>query len=150
MAGPSRDLRPHVETCAPCGWRARADQGEAYGAVAPVLQMQYNHLMKTATLPAVRVEPELRAQVEQLLAAGESLSEFVEDAVRERVRVRAEQGEFVARGLRSLAVAKTTGEYVEASELVAGLRRKLETARASRAAVPRRTAAAPKRNLPAR
>jgi hypothetical protein len=34
--------------------------------------------MKTATIPSVRVEPELRAEVESLLSEGETLSQFVE------------------------------------------------------------------------
>ncbi|WP_327372758.1 YlcI/YnfO family protein [Caballeronia arationis] len=34
--------------------------------------------MKTATFPAVRVEPELREAAESVLSDGESLSAFVE------------------------------------------------------------------------
>ena len=39
--------------------------------------------MKTATLPSLRVEPELRDAAESVLQAGETLSSFVETAVRE-------------------------------------------------------------------
>jgi hypothetical protein len=46
--------------------------------------------MKTATLPPLRVEAELRSEVERLLEPGESLSGFVERAVRESVSRRAE------------------------------------------------------------
>ena len=38
--------------------------------------------MKTATIPSVRVEPDFRAEVEAVLADGETLSEFVEASVR--------------------------------------------------------------------
>ncbi|NUZ08077.1 YlcI/YnfO family protein [Piscinibacter koreensis] len=44
--------------------------------------------MKTALIPQVRVEPELRAELESVLKADETLSEFVEDAVRAAVERR--------------------------------------------------------------
>ena len=56
--------------------------------------------MKTATIPSVRVEPELRAEVESLLSEGETVSEFVEASVRATVLRRRNQAEFIARGLR--------------------------------------------------
>ena len=86
--------------------------------------------MKTSTIPAGRVEPQLREQIEQVLGEDESLSQFVENAVRHSVRQRIEQAEFVARGLRSLQKAKRTVDYVEADEVLAGLRKKLAAAKA--------------------
>jgi predicted transcriptional regulator len=71
--------------------------------------------MKTATIPSVRVEPELRRQVENVLVEGETLSQFVENSVRESVQRRRTQSEFVARGMASLARAKATGVYVDAN-----------------------------------
>ena len=85
--------------------------------------------MKTATIPSVRVEPELRAQVEALLGEGETLSEFVEASVRATVLRRRNQAEFIARGLRSLADARRTGDYLEADVVVRKLQRKLDAAR---------------------
>jgi len=90
--------------------------------------------MKTATIPSVRVEPELREEVEQLLGEGESLSEFVEAAVRSAVRQRQNQAEFVARGLRSLTRARQTGGYVEADEVLRKLDDKLRAAKARKSA----------------
>ncbi len=90
--------------------------------------------MKTATIPSVRVEPELREEVEQLLGEGESLSEFVEMAVRSAVRQRQNQAEFVARGLSSLKRARQTGGYVEADEVLRKLDGKLLAAKARRSA----------------
>ena len=95
-----------------------------------VAQLRYIPSMKTATIPSVRVEPEFRAEVESVLAEGESLSEFVEASVRASVERRRVQAEFIARGLRSRDEAKRTGDYVDADDVVAGLERKLETARA--------------------
>jgi Arc/MetJ-type ribon-helix-helix transcriptional regulator len=85
--------------------------------------------MKTATIPSVRVEPELRAEVESLLADGETVSEFVEASVRATVLRRRHQAEFIARGLRSLDDARRTGEYVAADEVLQKLQLKLDAAR---------------------
>jgi hypothetical protein len=85
--------------------------------------------MKTATIPSVRVEPEFRAAVEAVLVDGETLSEFVEAAVRASVERRRLKGEFIARGLRSRDDARHTGAYVDADVVLEGLQRKVETAR---------------------
>ena len=85
--------------------------------------------MKTATIPSVRVEPEFRAEVESVLAEGESLSEFVEASVRAGVEHRRVHAEFIARGLRSRDEARRTGDYVEADDVVAALQTRLDAAR---------------------
>ena len=41
--------------------------------------------MKTTTIPSIRVEPDFRAEVEAVLAEGETLSQFVEASVRASV-----------------------------------------------------------------
>lgn len=92
--------------------------------------MRYIPAMKTATIPSVRVEPELRSEVESLLGEGETLSEFVEASVRASVQRRRIQAEFIARGLRSLDEARDTGEYVDADVVVGQLQRRLDGARA--------------------
>ena len=91
--------------------------------------MHYNRFMKTAILPSVRVEPELRLSVESMLGAGETLSGFVENAVRQTVQRRQNQAEFVARGLMSLENAKRTGEYVDADDVLKKLTQKLAVAK---------------------
>ena len=96
--------------------------------------------MKSSTIPAVRVAPELREQLESVLQSGESLSQFVEASVREGVNRRLAQAEFVARGLASLESAKRTGQFVSADEVIGKLEKKLADARARRA-----TPARPKR-----
>ena len=88
--------------------------------------------MKTSTLPPLRVEPALRTQVEQVLRAGESLSAFVEAAVRQGLHARLAQQEFVARGLASLESARDSGDYVTAQQSMERLERKLKQARAIR------------------
>ncbi|MGQ3050729.1 MAG: YlcI/YnfO family protein [Roseateles sp.] len=85
--------------------------------------------MKTAIIPSVRVEPDFRAEVEAVLAEGESLSEFVEASVRAQMERRRMQGEFIARGLRSRDEARRTGEYVDADAMITRLEGKLAAAR---------------------
>lgn len=87
--------------------------------------------MKAATIPAVRVEEELRSQVEHVLQEGETLSSFVESSVRDAVRRRIEQSEFVARGMASLIAAEQSGRYVAADDVVAKLQKRLDKARAA-------------------
>lgn len=91
--------------------------------------MRYIHVVKTATIPFVRVEPDFRAEVEAVLADGETLSEFVEASVRAGVERRRVQAEFIARGLRSRDDARRTGDYVDADVVLDGLQRKLDAAR---------------------
>jgi hypothetical protein len=88
--------------------------------------------MKTATLPSIRVEVELREKLEGILEEGESLSAFVEASVRAAVRRRAEQAAFVARGMKSLVAARKSGHYVSADAAVLKLEEKLAAARAGK------------------
>ncbi len=85
--------------------------------------------MKTATLPSLRVAPELRAAAESVLTDGETLSGFVEAAVRETIERRRTRSEFIARGLVSRAEAQRTGEYIPAAEVHDKLQRRLEARR---------------------
>ncbi len=91
--------------------------------------MRYNALMKTTTIPSIRVEPDFRAEVEAVLASGETLSQFVEASVRASVERRRVQAEFIARGLRSRDEARRTGDYVDADVVIDNLQRKLAAAR---------------------
>ena len=93
--------------------------------------------MKTSTIPSVRVEPGLRAELESLLADDETVSQFVEASVRTAVLLRRNQSAFVARGLHALDNARRTGAYVEADAVVQKLQRKLDAARIRKPASPR-------------
>jgi len=85
--------------------------------------------MKTATLPSLRVDPELREAAESVLQEGESLSGFIEASVRETILRRRVRAEFIARGLASREDAKRTGAYVDAEVVHAQLAKKLDQAR---------------------
>ncbi len=90
--------------------------------------------MKTATLPSLRVDPELRAAAESVLEKGETLSAFVENSVKAQIHYRKTQAEFIARGLASLAEAERTGVYYTTEDVLSMMRTKLEAARAAKAA----------------
>ena len=85
--------------------------------------------MKTAAIPAVRVSPELRQAAEAVLESGETLSGFVEDAVRRNVEFRYAQKAFIERGLASAAAARKSGKYVPAAAVLGKLARRLGKAR---------------------
>jgi len=90
--------------------------------------------VKTATIPSLRVDPELRAAAESVLKEGETLSAFVEDSVKRQIDYRKTQAEFIARGLASLANAEQTGVYHGSEDVLAMLKSKLDTAKAARLA----------------
>lgn len=85
--------------------------------------------MKTATLPPVRVAPGLREELEGVLEEGETLSQFVESAVRSVVERRKHQAEFVRRGIAAIQEAKRIGSGIPAEQVVARLEAKLNAAR---------------------
>jgi predicted transcriptional regulator len=73
--------------------------------------------MKTATIPSLRVDPELRHAAESVLQDGETLSGFVEQSLRANIERRRFQQDFVARGLASREEARLTGEYFSAEDV---------------------------------
>lgn len=83
--------------------------------------MHENAAMKTATLPPLRVAPELRRAAEAALREGESLSRLMEQSLREEVNRRRMQAEFIARGLAARDEAKRTGVYYSKDESLAAL-----------------------------
>ncbi|MBP6626021.1 MAG: hypothetical protein KA187_01260 [Arenimonas sp.] len=85
--------------------------------------------MKTATIPSLRVAPELRQAAENVLHEGETLSGFVEAAVRAQIEQRQLQDEFIARGLASRDLARKTGGYIPASVVLSRLEAQLAEAK---------------------
>lgn len=89
--------------------------------------------MKTATMPPLRVQPELRQAAEEMLRPGETLSAFVEESLRRNVERRRTQQEFIARGLASRDAARANGEYVSAEKVLGELSAKLKQAQSKQA-----------------
>ena len=73
--------------------------------------------MKTASMPALRVEPALRSAAESVLLDGESLSSFMEQSLRANIELRQTRQAFLARGLAAREEARRTGEYFAAEEV---------------------------------
>ena len=85
--------------------------------------------MKTATLPALRVDPKLRAAAERSLRKGETLSGLMEAALKSYVTHREADSDFLARGLHSAQEARETNQYVSADAVMAKLEKKLSAAK---------------------
>lgn len=75
-------------------------------------------IMKTATTPSLRVEPDLRHAAESVLQEGETLSSFVEQSLRINIDNRRAQQDFIARGLASRDEAQSTGDYFPADQVL--------------------------------
>lgn len=87
---------------------------------------------KTATFPAIRVEPALREAAESVLTDHETLSSFAEEAIRARVERRLAEAEFLQRALASRDKAAQTGVYESAAEVHGTLRQMVEAAKTKR------------------
>jgi hypothetical protein len=81
--------------------------------------------MKDAVIPQVRVEAELRASLDAVLRPGETLTEFVEVAVRNAVEYRRVQTDFAARCEESLAEYERNGVSIPAAQVISKLEAKL-------------------------
>lgn len=88
-----------------------------------------NTEMKTATLPPLRVEPRLRKEVERLLAPGETISIFVERAVRQDVERRAADVAFASKALAAREQSRKTGTYHSAASVLRALRAQVRAPR---------------------
>lgn len=74
--------------------------------------------MKSATIPSLRVAPELRQAAESVLCDGETLSSFVEQSLRAQIERRRLQAEFIARGLLGRDEARRSGDYHDAAAVL--------------------------------
>ena len=86
--------------------------------------------MKTASMPPLRVDPALRSAAESVLLEGETLSSFMEHALRANIERRQMQQAFLARGLASRDEATHTGEYFAAEDVLHELDDMLKVAEA--------------------
>ncbi len=86
--------------------------------------------MKTATIPSLRVNPELRHAAESVLQDGETLSSFVIESLRTCIQYRQMKKEFIARGFASREEARQTGEYFDAEDVLNELDDMLSNAKA--------------------
>jgi len=83
---------------------------------------------RSATLPPIRVAPETKASLEAVLREGESLTQFIEGAVRREVEFRAEQNAAIARAKKALRSADKGAGLLTAEEFLAGMAQRAEAA----------------------
>ena len=104
-------------------------QRSAVDIVALVTQTQYTPLMKSAVIPQVRVEAELRAELESVLKQGETLTDFVEATVRNAIAFRRVQTAFHARAQAASEAYHQTGVSVPVEAVLERLQSKLDAKR---------------------
>jgi hypothetical protein len=92
---------------------------------AGVLRLHYTVSMKTAVIPQVRVEPELRAHLDAVLLPGETLTDFVEASVRRAIEFRRVQTDFASRCDASLAAFERTGKSFPSDAVLSKLEAKV-------------------------
>ena len=78
--------------------------------------------MKSATIPPLRVTPDLRNEAESVLQEGESLSSFVEESIRRQIEHRKLRREFIERGLAAHESAKSSDQYASKEDVMDSLR----------------------------
>ena len=89
------------------------------------MRVHYTATMKTAVIPQIRVEPELRADLDSVLLPGETLTEFVEASVRRAVEFRRVQTDFAARCDASLAEYERAGVSILSDVVLSSLEAKV-------------------------
>ena len=85
--------------------------------------------MKSAVIPQIRVEPELRAELESVLKPGETLTEFIEATVRNAIAFRRFQSTFHARAQAESEEYHRTGVSVPVATVLDKLQSKLDARR---------------------
>lgn len=85
--------------------------------------------MKSAVIPQIRVEPELRAELESVLRPGETLTDFVEASVRNAIAFRRVQTAFHDRAQAASEAYHRTGVSVPVEVVLTRLQSKLDARR---------------------
>jgi hypothetical protein len=85
--------------------------------------------MRSATFPPIRVEPEVRAEVEAVLREGESLTQFIEEAVVSAAAWRRLQSDFIRRGETAIQRWKQEGGGHAVDDVLVGLQKRLDDAK---------------------
>ena len=86
-------------------------------------------MTRSATLPPIRIAPETKASVEAVLREGETLTQFIENAVCREAEFRAEQNAAVARAKKALRSAEKGVGLMSADDFLRGMAQRAEAAR---------------------
>jgi predicted transcriptional regulator len=74
--------------------------------------------MNTSSISDLQIDSALLSAAKSVLQEGETLQGFVEQSIRQSVRIRQMQGDFIARGLARAEEAERTGDYFDADEVL--------------------------------
>ncbi|MDY0329479.1 MAG: YlcI/YnfO family protein [Thiomonas sp.] len=85
--------------------------------------------MKSAVIPQIRVEPELRAELESVLKQGETLTDFVEATVRSAIAFRRVQNAFHERAQAASEEYHRSGAAAPVEAVLERLQGKLDAKR---------------------
>jgi predicted transcriptional regulator len=85
--------------------------------------------MKTSTLPAIRVKPELREAAERALRPNETLSKLMASSLESFISHRVAEDEFIARGLLAAETARLENRYVSAKDVLSQLDERIAAAK---------------------
>ena len=85
-------------------------------------------MSRSATLPPIRIAPETKASLEAVLREGETLTQFIENAVRREAEFRAEQNAAVARAKKALRSADKGVGLLTAEDFLAGMEERAKAA----------------------
>ncbi len=96
--------------------------------ITRVARLPYTAQMRSANFPSIRVEPKVRAEVESVLREGESLTQFIEEAVVAAAAWRRTQLEFVTRGEAAIERWKQEGGGHAVDDVLADLQTRLDDA----------------------
>lgn len=104
-------------------------QTHPFPLFASVYQSLYTSPMsRSATLPPIRIAPETKASVEAVLRKGETLTQFIENAVCREAEFRAEQDAAVARAKKALRGADQGAGLMAREDFLAGMERRAHAA----------------------
>ena len=79
-------------------------------------------------MPPIRVTPETKASLEAALREGESLTQFIENAVCREAEFRVEQSAAVARAKKALRAADKGVGLITADDFLAGMQQRAQAA----------------------
>ena len=85
-------------------------------------------MARSATLPPIRVAPETKASLEAVLRKGESLTQFIENAVCREAEFRVEQNAAAARAKKALRSADKGVGRMTADDFLAGMEQRAKAA----------------------
>ena len=74
--------------------------------------------MNISTISDLQIDTALLSAAESVLREGETLQGFVEQSIRQGVRLRQMQRDFLERGLAGAEDADRTGGYIDADEVL--------------------------------